>query len=91
MIEKPKILLLIGAFLPGYKAGGPVPSVANMVARLSDDFDFHILTRDRDLGDTVPYRDVPTDRWISAYGAHVRYCLTRLRQSYVIHHTTFCI
>ena len=74
MIEKPKILLLIGAFLPGYKAGGPVPSVANMVARLSDDFDFHILTRDRDLGDTVPYRDVPTDRWISAYGAHVRYC-----------------
>lgn len=74
MPDKPTVLLLIGAFLPGYKAGGPVPSVANLVARLGDEFDFHILTADRDLGDTTPFPDIPADRWISAYGAQIRYC-----------------
>ncbi len=72
--SKPKILLSIGAFLPGFKAGGPIPSVSNLVARLSDEFDFRILTADRDLGDTEPYLDVPTDRWIAGFGGQVRYC-----------------
>lgn len=71
---KPQILMTIGSFLPGYKAGGPVPSVANLVARLGDEFGFSILTSDRDLGDSAPYADIPADQWINAYGARIRYC-----------------
>ncbi len=72
-MNKPRILLLIGAFLPGYKAGGPIPSIANMVTRLSEKFDFYILTADRDLGDHSPYENIARDRWIDAYGAKVFY------------------
>lgn len=72
--SKPHILLTLGAFLPGYKSGGPIPSIANMVTRLGDEFEFSILTSDRDLGSVSPYPDVPTDRWIDSYGARVRYC-----------------
>jgi glycosyltransferase involved in cell wall biosynthesis len=74
MNQKPKILITIGGFLPGYKSGGPVPSIVNLVARLGDEFEFSILTADRDLGDTAPYPDIPADEWISAYGATIRYC-----------------
>jgi glycosyltransferase involved in cell wall biosynthesis len=74
MDDNSRVLILLGAFLPGYKSGGPVASIAHLTARLGDEFAFSILTADRDLGDTEPYPDLPRDRWIEAHGARLRYC-----------------
>ncbi len=63
MKTKPKILILINYYLPGYKAGGPLRTIANMVDHLSDDFEFYLIARDRDLGDDKPYTDVNIDEW----------------------------
>lgn len=84
MGAKPTILVLIGVFLPGYKAGGPVSSVANIVSQLGDEFNFRILTSDRDLGDVAPYSDISTDRWVLAYGAQVRYCSAAMQSAQAI-------
>ena len=63
-LNKPVILILIDWFLPAYKAGGPVRSVANLIENLKNDFEFKIVTGDRDLGDTSPFKDVKTNSWI---------------------------
>ncbi len=58
MSEKKKILIFIDWFLPGYKAGGPIRSVANIVDSLHNNFEFHIITSDRDLGDKSSYDNI---------------------------------
>lgn len=72
-MPKPIILTLVGCYLPGYKAGGPLRTIANMVDHLSDDFEFWIVTRDRDLGDTSPYADIQLNQWQRVRGAMVYY------------------
>lgn len=68
-----KILTLIDAFLPGFRYGGPLRTIAGMVEQMPSDFQFWILTRDRDLGDTSPYAGIERDRWVERAGAHVQY------------------
>lgn len=58
MINKPKILIFIDWFLPGYKAGGPIKSVSNIVNSLHLDVDFLIVTSDRDLNETAAYENI---------------------------------
>jgi glycosyltransferase involved in cell wall biosynthesis len=47
--------------------------VYNMVHRLSDYFDFFIVTGDRDLGDEKPNPELSLDHWISFSTAQVMY------------------
>ncbi|WP_282039384.1 glycosyltransferase family 4 protein [Saccharicrinis aurantiacus] len=63
MTTKKKILIFIDWFLPGYKAGGPVRSMANMVEYLKDEYDFYIVTRNTDYTETTPYADVKSNCW----------------------------
>ena len=62
--HRKKILILIDWFYPGYKAGGPIQSVLNLIRILKNDFDVHILTTDTDHGEEKPYADVTSDEWI---------------------------
>lgn len=71
--SKPKILVFVLNYLPGYKSGGVLKTLANTVIWLSDEYEFWIVTRDRDLGSEQPYPDVPVDRWLPVGGAMVRY------------------
>jgi glycosyltransferase involved in cell wall biosynthesis len=72
---KKRILVFIDWYLPGYKAGGPVRSMANMTAHLSDEIDFYIVTRNTEYGDNTPYKDIEPDRWTDhANGVKVWYC-----------------
>ncbi len=73
MSKKTKILIFIDWFLPGYKAGGPIRSVANMVEHLSGEFEFIIVTSDRDFGCENPYQNVETDRFIKRNNYSVIY------------------
>ena len=65
MSKKKKILVFIDWFLPGYKAGGPIRSVANIVDHLSEDFTFKIITKDTDYLEKEPYSNIESDIWIS--------------------------
>jgi glycosyltransferase involved in cell wall biosynthesis len=69
-----RVLVCVPRYLPGYKSGGPTRAIANMVDLLSDEFDFYIITRDRDATDAKPYKAVIPDRWHRTGNAFVLYC-----------------
>ncbi len=68
-----RILIFIDWFLPGYKAGGPIKSVANVVFAFSEECDFWIVTGDRDLGDNSPYHDVTFNQWVQREHYRIMY------------------
>jgi glycosyltransferase involved in cell wall biosynthesis len=70
-----KLVLLIftSCYLPGYKAGGPIKSISNIVSGLGDDFDIRIVTADRDFGDSAAYPTVRPGQWARVGKAQVRY------------------
>jgi glycosyltransferase involved in cell wall biosynthesis len=69
---RPKTLIITDYYLPGFKAGGPIRTLANIVEALGDEFTFHVITRDRDLGDSIPYPDVANGS-VDVGKAHVSY------------------
>ena len=71
--DKPKILILVSGYLPGYKAGGPIRSIENLVNTFADEFDFRIVAMDRDLGDSEPYPGIVTHQWVPVGGVQVMY------------------
>jgi glycosyltransferase involved in cell wall biosynthesis len=71
--RRPAILVLIVYYLPGYKSGGPLHSIAGLVDALGDEFDFKIITSDRDLGDRHAYPNVQPGRWTRLGKASVLY------------------
>ena len=70
---KKKILCFADYYLPGYKAGGPIQSIANLVENLSDEFEFDIICNDHDLLDRQPYANVKIDEWNAVSKARVFY------------------
>ena len=72
-MKKAVILIFLNRYLPGYRAGGPIQTVANMMAALGDRYDFHIVTTDRDFGDTDPYPGTRHGEWMTVGKARVRY------------------
>ncbi|HEX7414875.1 MAG TPA: glycosyltransferase [Bacteroidia bacterium] len=60
--------------MPAYKAGGPVKSIAALVFHLKDDFNFYIITSNKDLFSTDPHKDIKSNEWtILPNGVHVFY------------------
>ena len=60
---KPKVLVFIDWYSPGFKAGGPVRSMVNMVDHLRDRVDFYIVTSDTEYTEEAPYPGIVPDRW----------------------------
>jgi glycosyltransferase involved in cell wall biosynthesis len=73
------IFTVLASYLPGYKAGGPLRSIANLVTVLGREFCFQIVTSDRDLGDTSGYPAVKSGRWLRVGDADVLYLTPGLR------------
>ena len=69
--RRPIVLTFLACYLPGYKSGGPVRTIANMVDQLGDEFAFRIVTRDRDRGDAEPYSTIEVGKWNSVGKAEV--------------------
>jgi glycosyltransferase involved in cell wall biosynthesis len=61
-----RILIFSDWFLPGFKAGGPIRSLVNLVEALQDDF--FIVTRNTDHNSAVPYENIPTNKWLRHAG-----------------------
>jgi glycosyltransferase involved in cell wall biosynthesis len=71
---KKNILVFTDWYLPAYKAGGPVKSIAAMVFYLKDEFNFYIVTGNKDAFSAEPYQDVKSTEWhILANGEKVYY------------------
>lgn len=70
---KKDILIIMGRYLPGYKDGGPVRSIKNLVDYLGEEYNFKILTCDRDHGDTEPYPNIRVNDWNRVGNADVYY------------------
>ncbi len=69
---KKKILIIGNYYLPGFKSGGSLRTIVNMVERLGDEFDFEIITLDHD-GDKISYKDVRVNDWNKVGNAKVYY------------------
>ena len=70
---KPSILIALPHYRPGWKAGGPTRTIANLVEHLGDEFSFRILTSDRDYGDDRAFPGIEADRWQRVGKADVLY------------------
>ncbi|WP_180061049.1 glycosyltransferase family 4 protein [Acinetobacter sp. YH12124] len=59
----PTVLILTPYFLPGFKGGGPVKSIASIISSLSEHYQFKILCYNFDLGGAV-YENIKENKWI---------------------------
>lgn len=73
-----RLLVLVPGYLPGFKSGGPVRTIANMVEALGDEFDFSVVCLDRDLGDNASYDSICVGKWNQVGKAKVFYIRTGL-------------
>ena len=71
--RKPVVLVLTSHYLPGYKAGGPIRTIRNLVAALGDEFDFRIVTSDHDFGERRTFPSIATGEWNRVEAASVFY------------------
>ncbi|OPX84861.1 MAG: Glycosyl transferases group 1 [Pelotomaculum sp. PtaB.Bin104] len=71
--NEPLVLIACDYYFPGYKGGGPIRTLANLVERLGDEFRFKIITRDRDFGDRESYPGISVNSWQNVGKAEVFY------------------
>jgi glycosyltransferase involved in cell wall biosynthesis len=71
-VTRMRILAFADYYLPGFKAGGPIRALANLVDAFEGEIEFHIVTREYDLGGQR-YEGVVRDRWHQVGPARVRY------------------
>src|SRR5690625_1057161 len=67
------ILTLTGFYVPGYKGGGPIKTIKNLIDQTSSVFSFKVLTSNHDLGETTPHKGVKSGAWNSVEPAQVFY------------------
>jgi len=72
-VAKPRVLCFASYYLPGFRAGGPVRSLMRMCEWLEGDFDFRVVTRNRDLAVAEPYPDHRPGQWYPFGATQVRY------------------
>lgn len=63
-MNRKKILLSIDWYLPGGNSGGPVSSYSNLFRLLKDDYEFYVVTRNKDYSSDEVYKGIITDSWI---------------------------
>jgi len=59
-----KVLAFIDWYKPGYKAGGTVTAFSNFVEHLEDEFEFKIVTRNKDYCEDLTYENIVSDCWV---------------------------
>ena len=71
--RRKKVLVLTHFYTPGYRGGGPIKSISNLVEILGNELDFYVVTSDRDLGSKAPYEGIRFDEWLEVGRAKVFY------------------
>lgn len=78
---RPIVLILAAYYLPGYKAGGPIRTISNLVAALGGEYDFRIITSDHDYGQHGSHDGVRINEWNRVGKATVFYANARARRA----------
>lgn len=73
------ILIFVSWYLPGFKGGGPVKSLSNLIETTGGDYSFYVVSRDRDLGDRQPYKEVTVGDWNQVGKSKVYYVAPGLK------------
>ena len=74
---RPVVLCGLRHYLPGYRSGGPVRSLSNLIDALSDRFDFRVVCLDRDQKSDTRYPGIEPGRWYTEGRARVCYLAPR--------------
>lgn len=82
------MLVLASYYLPGSRAGGPVRSLSNLVEALGDEFEFQVLTRDRDWNEHEPYEGAKDGKARRVGKATVRYLRPSISASWAVKQET---
>ena len=73
-MQRKKIMVFCDYYLPGFKSGGGMWTVVNLIERFHDRFDFYVVTRNHDgKADRKPYDQVKTGEWNAVGPARVFY------------------
>jgi glycosyltransferase involved in cell wall biosynthesis len=67
------VLVFLNYYLPGTKFGGPIQSVSNIVDWLGEEFEFKVVTLDRDFLSDEPYKNIDINEWNRVGNAQVYY------------------
>lgn len=62
-MSKKTILIVYEYFFPGYKAGGPIQSLVNMVLALQQEYTFKVVTTAYDMHAVEPYPNIQPNSW----------------------------
>ncbi len=62
---KKRVLIFYDHFYPAYKAGGPVQSLVNLIRNLSAEFDFYIVCKPHEMGETTVLSNIEINKWTS--------------------------
>ena len=73
MNSKPVVLTFNRHYLPGYRAGGPIRTLSNIVDRLGKEIDFRIVTLDHDSRTNELFSDIVYNEWNAVGLAQVFY------------------
>ena len=71
--HRPRVLVVVAHYVPDYRSGGPVRSIAAWVAHLGDDLDISVVCLDRDLAGNPPYPEAASGTWVQHDRCRVLY------------------
>lgn len=75
----------MGRYIPGYKDGGPIRSIVNLIDHFGDKFLFDVVCIDRDHGDLEPYPNISYEKSNAVGKAKVwYYSPNKLTNSYLL-------
>jgi glycosyltransferase involved in cell wall biosynthesis len=73
-MQRKKVMVFCDYYLPGFKSGGGMWTVVNLVDRFTDRYDFYVVARNHDgKADRKPYEEVKTGEWNTVGNARVFY------------------
>lgn len=64
MSDKPRVLVFIDYFLPGFRSGGPVPLLKGWLDGLGSEIQFDVITRNHDWHQDLAYPNTPEGKWL---------------------------
>lgn len=77
MNKRNSLLIVTDWFEPGFRAGGPIRSTANLAKLLAAKVDLAVLTGSHDLGTDKPYEGVAIGSWNSVESFRVWYATNK--------------
>lgn len=68
-----RVLIFTAYYLPGFKGGGPIRTISNLLDKVGNEIQFFLVTGDRDLDDACPYPEIEPARWQQVGNARIYY------------------